>query len=179
VKGIPLLFLAVLLSRTAGAGPIAEQFQGGFNGATWGISLDSLVSMFPPGEHVFATTPGERAYLIKDQSPFLNVPRDGQSVLFGLNDKDLLESITVGFAYDRKEHVLGALISAFGAATATGTKGTKTFNCWKRDAKIALCFWASKEAKHGIAWITIYGPNYARGQAKAPSNTSLERTRER
>jgi hypothetical protein len=179
MKSISLLFAALLLCRVAGAGPIADQFQGGFNGATWASSIDSLVGMFPPGEHVFATTPGGRAYWIKDQTPLLNVPRDGQSILFGFNEQDLLESITLGFAFDRKEQVLGTLISAFGAATSSGFKGTKSFNCWKPDAKIALCFWASKEAKHGISWLTIYGPNYDWRQVKAPSNTSLERTRER
>ena len=179
MKGISLLVTAVFLCKAAGAGPIADQFEGGFNGATWGSSIDSLVSMFPPGEHVFATTPGGRAYWIKDPSPLLNVPRDGQSILFGFNEKDLLESITLGFAYERKEQVLGALMSAFGAPTSTGLKGTKTFNCWKPDAKIALCLWASKEAKHGISWLAIYGPNYDSRQAKAPANTAPERTRER
>ena len=179
MKGISLLLTALLLSKVAAAGPIEDQFHGGFNGATWGSSIDSLVGMFPPGEHVFATTPGGRAYWIKDQTPLLNVPRDGQSILFGFNEQDLLESITLGFAFDRKEQILGALTVTFGVATSTGRKGTKTFNCWKPDAKIALCFWASTAAKHGISWLTIYGPNYDWRQAKAPSNTSLERTRAR
>jgi hypothetical protein len=179
MKNLSLLLLSMLVPSAASAGPIADQFHGGFNGAAWGSSIDNLVSMFPPGDHVFAATPGERAYWIKDPVPLLDVPRDGQGILFGFNELDALESITVGFSHDRKEQVLGALISAFGAFDSAGTRGTKTFHCWKRDAKIALCFWASKESKHGIAWVTIYGPNYDWRQAKAPANKSLERTRER
>jgi hypothetical protein len=170
MKGISLTLTALLICKVAGAGPLADQFRGGFNGATWGSSIDSLVGMFPTGEHVFATTPGERGYWIKDQTPLLNVPRDGQSILFGFNEKDLLESITLGFAFDRKEQILGALISAFGAAAGSGLQGTKSFDCWKADGKIALCLWASKEAKHGISWLTIYGPNYDWRQVKVPSN---------
>jgi hypothetical protein len=179
MKSLSLLLFIAIFCRTTGAGAIADQFQGGFNGATWGSSIDDLVSMFPPGDHVFATTPGERAYWIKDPVPLLNVPREGQGILFGFDEHDALTSITIGFPYDRKEQIVGALMSAFGAFDHTGSKGTKTFHCWKRDAKIALCFWTSQKSKHGIAWLTIYGPNYEWRQAKAPANTSLERTRER
>lgn len=178
MKALSLLLLAVLCCSATRAGPIADQFQGGFNGATWGGSIDNIVSMFPPGDHVFAVTPGGRGYWVKDPVPLLDVPREGQGILFGFNESDALDSITLGFSYDRKEQVFGALISAFGAFERTGTRGTKTFHCWKRDMKILLCFWASKGSKHGIAWLTISARNQEGRQAKPAANNSQGRARE-
>jgi hypothetical protein len=175
-----LVSLLLVLSNAAVSGPISEQFRGGVNGAAWGASIDDVVGMFPPGDHVFANTRGERAYWVKDGLSFLNVPRDGQGTLFGFNESDVLSSVTLGFQYERKDQVLGALISVFGAPDRTGTQGTKNFSCWKADAKIDVCFWVTRQAKHGISWLSVYGSNYVwRRKAEMPSNTSLERTREK
>ena len=169
MKRTTILLGMIFLSPCTFAGAIADQFRAGLNGVAWDTSLESLVGMFPQGEHVFSTTPGQRAYWVRDSSEFLGVTRQGQGILYGLDENNRLLSLAIGFDYARKEELLGALLSRFGEFQRTGVKGAQTYYGWKLDEKVSLSLWMSTEPKYGIMWLALHGPNY---------KAAIERTKE-
>ncbi|HET9395227.1 MAG TPA: hypothetical protein VFO36_04150 [Nitrospiraceae bacterium] len=52
--------VALALSTSTSAGPIADHFAAGVRGISWGTTLDELIAVRPGGEQFFSTAPGER-----------------------------------------------------------------------------------------------------------------------
>lgn len=154
-----LLLASALLCEYTFAGPIADEFGSGVLGMAWDASLDSVVGVFPDGEHVYATTPGQRAYLVRDDQEFMGVIRTGHSLLYGFGSTNNLVAVVFSFPYERKEELMGALLSNFGRPRETNSNGQQQSAAWQ-DRGISIVLRTSLEPKHGIAWLGILGPKY-------------------
>jgi hypothetical protein len=173
MRVVAWLLVSALGCQSASAGPIAERFGSDILGIPWNSSLDTVVGTLPVGDHVYATTPGQRAYLVRDDQDFMGVSRRGHNVLYGFGQKNELVAVVVSFPYERKEELIGALISAFGAPQGKMRRGQQQLTGWRNDRGVSVSLTTSSEAKHGIAWLSIRGPNYPREEA----NKAIEPTR--
>ena len=157
-------FLAVMLTLVslplAWGGPIADQFGSGYGGVPWGLSLAKLVGMVPGGDHYFSTALGHREYSIRNDEPFLGVPRPGTRIQYGLGTDGGIESVAIGFPYDRREELLGALYSQFGRAAQINEVGTAVIYRWAQDGEIRIAVRASRDSQYGILelWIQHVTP---------------------
>jgi hypothetical protein len=155
---VSLLALA-FCCNSAAAGPIADRFAADVLGIPWGSSLDSVVGVFPQGDHFYAwPPPGDRVYLIRDDQDFMGVPRDGHTVLYWFDDADRLKSVTVSFPYERKEELIGALISAFGGSERKVISDRSEMVGWRDDNGMWMVLKTTIDPKNGIAWLAISRP---------------------
>lgn len=161
MKNIAWLLVLMSWCHSSSAGPIAEHFVWGIFGVPWGTSLDSMVEMFPNGDHVYAITPGGRAYLVRDDQEFIGVARNGYNVLYAFDQKNELVGVSLMFPYERKQDLLRALISAFGAPHENTNRGQNRIVSWRKDEGVSLILRTSLDPKHGIAWLGIRGPSYS------------------
>ncbi|HXJ40693.1 MAG TPA: hypothetical protein VNH18_15540 [Bryobacteraceae bacterium] len=151
-------FISVILlvAHQSKAGPIAAQFGSGYEGVYWGTSLTKLVGMFPDGEHYFSTSPGERVYLVQNNYPIFDVPRTGTRVQYHLGKDGGVEYIAIGVPYERRDQLLGTLLSLFGSYSAPRTVGTAVIYHWPRDNQVTISVRASKDPTNGILefWVS-------------------------
>jgi hypothetical protein len=147
--------ILTVASTVAWCGPIADQFAWGYDGVKWGLPLADLVGMMPEGDHYFSTAPGNRVYTVKNDAPLLGVPRAGTRVQFHLGADGGVESIAVGIPYDRREQLLGALISQFGTYSIKRDVGVVTYFRWPQDQQVRITVRVSRDPRYGIAefWI--------------------------
>lgn len=159
------LFLLTCVSASQ-AGPIYEQFGAGALGVPWNSSIDAVIGSLQPGDHVFATTPGHRAYWVKDDQTLWGVPRQGHGILYGFGEKNELVSAAISFPYERKEQLLGTLIYLFGASERDGTKGSQRWYQWQCDGGVKISVWTSAKSAHGVLWFAMEGPNGKQGRLR-------------
>jgi hypothetical protein len=145
------ILAAGLLSLPSHGGPVATQFGSGYGGITWNTSLDSLVGMLPGGEHHFSTSPGRRVYIVTNDDPLFGVPRPGMSVAYHMGKANVVEYIGITVPYERREQLLGVLLSLFGSYTRTTVnQGLVAIYSWPVDNGIALAVRASVNPTNGI-----------------------------
>ena len=96
------LFLLTTTCIAAPADSLKATFGGGVLGIPWGATLASVVGTYPQGDHVFAVTPGCRAYWVKEGQQFLGIPRDGKGVLLGMDRENHVAIASVAFDFERK-----------------------------------------------------------------------------
>jgi hypothetical protein len=153
------LLALTLCCHSALAGPIADRFGSSVLGVPWGSSLDSMVGVFPVGDHVYACPPpGDRGYLVRDDQEFMGVARGGHTVLYWFDDDDRLDSVTLSFPYERKEELFGALISAFGHSGWKMTRGRSDLVAWSDGNGMLIFLKTTIEPRNGIAWLSIRKP---------------------
>lgn len=145
----------VISTPAVWAGPVAEQFGSGYDGVSWGLSLAQLVGMIPEGDHYFSTSLGHRVYTVKNDEPFLGVPRAGTRIQYHLGIGGVVESIAVGIPYERREQLFGALIPQFGRPTRVDEVGNSLIYTWPQDRDVRIRVRASKDPRYGILefWI--------------------------
>ena len=173
-----LFAVALLISSAATAGPIADQYSAGYNGIKWDLPLADLVGMLPQGEHLFSTSPGHRVYVVVNDDPILGVPRAGMRMQYALGKNGGVESIAMGVSYERRDELLGALISQFGAYATKYEIGTTFRYDWKPDQNVQIAVRVSKDPRYGIAelWILHLNGAVVTEPCKAsPANQRLER----
>ena len=158
MKYMASLLALVLWCPTALAGPIADRFGSGVLGMHWGSSLDFLVGVLPQGDHVYGTSRGNRGYLVKDDQDFLGVVRPGHNVVYWFDENDRLESVTVSYPYERKDELLGALVSLCGHAGRQLTRERSRVNVWGDSNGMSISLRTTLDAKNGIAWLQIDQP---------------------
>jgi hypothetical protein len=146
-----LVLMLGLLAPLAHGGAIATQFSSGYGGVYWGTSLDSLVGVLPGGEHHFSTSPGERAYIVKNSDPFFGVPRSGMNIVYHMGKGDVVEGIEIAFPYERRDQLLGVLLSLFGAYTQmVVNQGLAVIYRWPHDNGITVTVRTSTNPTNGI-----------------------------
>jgi hypothetical protein len=154
--------LAVMLASTplAWAGPIADQFESGYGGVSWGLPLAKVVGMVPGGDHYFSSAPGHREYSVRNDEPFLGVPRPGTRIQYSLGTDGGVESIAIGFPYERREELLGALYSQFGRPAKVNEVGSAIIYRWAMDRDVGIALRASRDPQYGILelWIEHITP---------------------
>ena len=111
--------------------------------------------MFPEGEHYFSTAPGARVYMVQNNYPIFDVPRSGTRVQYQLWRNGGVESIAIGVPYEKRDQLLGTLMSLFGGYSASTTVGTAVVYQWPQDNQIQIGARASKDLTNGILefWI--------------------------
>ena len=67
-----------------------------------------------------------------------------------------VESIAICVAYERRDQLIGTLMSLFGGYSASATVGTAVMVQWPQDEQIPIGVRASKNPTNGIAefWIS-------------------------
>jgi hypothetical protein len=149
-----------LLCQTAFGGAITEEFRGGYGGIPWGTSLADLVGTLPGGQHYFAltSTAGERSYDVINDEPLLGVPRKGTSVQYGIGKWNSVDIVGVGVPYERRDELLGALISRFGNYSKRVQVGTSTYYQWPQENCLRISLRASTNPNYGILQFVISNP---------------------
>jgi hypothetical protein len=161
------IFLAVFLagiSQAVCAAAIADQFGSGYGGVKWGTSVASLVGMLPGGDHFFSAPPGERAYMVRNDDMLFGVPRDGMRIQYYFGDDNGVDWIAMGIPYERREQLLGSLVSLFGSYAVTRTEGVAIRYVWPTDHGITMSVRASRDPTNGILefWVARPSPKAVR-----------------
>lgn len=152
-----LVFL--LLSVTSCAASLEDAFGEGVLGIPWGTTLDQLVGAYPNGDHVFATTPGCRAYWIKDGQTFLSVPRPRSGVMYGLDEKNRVVAAVIAFEFERQLELRSVLSGMFGTPVAA-SKGNVQAYGWKSKSGMQAVVREFGQGQQRIIWLAIYAAGY-------------------
>ena len=153
MKCTAALLALALCCPVAHAGPIADLFASGVPGMQWGSSLDSVVGVLPQGDHIYGTSPGNRAYVIKDDQDFLGVARRGHNIVYWFDEDDRLESVTLAFLSARM--IMGALLSLSGHSGQQAIHKRSHLNIWGDDYGMLIYLKTTIDAQNGIAWLQI------------------------
>jgi len=151
-----IFFSLMLVVRVSLGGPIADYFLSGYGGVAWGTSLTNLVGVLPQGEHHFSTAPGERVYIVRNDEPLLGVPRLGTTIQYHLGKDGGVEAIAVDVPYERRDQLMGTLLSLFGGYATQRVVGSAISYYWTSDHGISLSTRSSQSPKNGILefWIS-------------------------
>jgi hypothetical protein len=144
----------------AKASPFSQTFGNGILGVPWGAPLTSLVATFPQGDHMFAITPGCRAYWVKDGQPFLGIPREDRGTLFGLDKQNRVAIVSIAFDFSRKDELRSTLISLLGAPMASSRTGEKTQYTWRSPEGMRASVTEFGEASQQIVWLSVATAEY-------------------
>jgi hypothetical protein len=162
MRAVVVLALLLLGPVHSHAGPLYDTFREGILGIPWHATLDQVISVYPDGDNVFATTSGHRSYWVKDGATFLGVPRDRQGIQYGFDAQNRLGIVTIGYAYERKEELRSALTVLFGAPTkirdARFSKITRYV--WTDDHGMHAHIIELGEAQKSIVWLVVASPGY-------------------
>jgi hypothetical protein len=150
-------FCVLALVPTIGvAGPIAEQFAGGWGGISFGTPLAALMGTLPEGDQYFSTAPGGRDYTIRSDEPILGVPRNGMRVRFHLDAQGTVGQIGITVPYERRDQLLGVMLSLFGPYR-TQVIGISTHYSWPVDRGVQVAVRSSTNPANGILELAITG----------------------
>jgi hypothetical protein len=141
-------FVSCLLMMVSRASPLDDALRGGVLGVPWGTTLDQLVSIYPNGDHLFATTPGCRAYWVKDGQTYLSVPRARSGVLYALDEKNAVIGAVVAFEFERQLELRSVLTGMFGPPIVKSESGMKV---------VVTEF---GQGQQRIVWLAIYSAGY-------------------
>jgi hypothetical protein len=156
------VFIAALVTTAicASAASLNATFGGGILGVPWGTPLTDVVGIYPQGDHVFAVTPGCRAYWVKDGQTFLGVPRDGHGVLFALDKNNRVGAASIAFDYERKDELPAVLSSLFGAPiNPTHSSGRFQYG-WRSPDGMTAFVNEFGEGTQRIVWLSVATPGY-------------------
>jgi len=155
-----LSFTLALLPSLCGGGPAYETFRSGILGVPWGATLDDVVGVYPNGDHVFAVTPGHRAYWVKDGQPFLSVPRERNGVLYGFDENNRVAIVAVAFEFERKVELRNVLTSLLGPPRLAPPSGQKVQYGWQPEAGMAVSVTEFGLPHQQIIWLVVRAPGY-------------------
>lgn len=159
---LPLLLSGV--GAVASASSLKETFGPGILGIPWGTSLTSLVGVYPQGDHMYAVTPGCRAYWVKDGQQFLGIPREGKGVLFGLDKQNHVAIAAVAFDFERKDELRTTLTSLFKIPKVSTRSGAMTQYGWRSSEGMIVSVTEFGEGPQRIIWLSVSVAGY--GEAK-------------
>jgi hypothetical protein len=157
------LLMVLLLGAAwfpASADPIKTTFAGGILGIPWGTTLTGLVGTYPQGDHMFADTPGCRAYWVKDGQQFLGIPREGRGVLYGLDEQNRVAVVAVAFDFERKEELRTTLTSLLGPPTLNIQSAQKIQYGWRSPDGMSARVREFGNGLQRMVWLSVAIPGY-------------------
>lgn len=154
-RWMAVLLVVSMASAACEAGPTYDTFRAGVFGIPWGTSLDELVGIFPAGDHMFAVTPGHRAYWVKEGQPFLGVPREHSGVLYALDEHNRVYSVAVAFEFERKIELKNALTFLLGPPTNVPPAEQRTQYGWRKDGGISIGVTEFGLPHQQIIWLVV------------------------
>jgi hypothetical protein len=152
-------FVSCLLMMVSRASPLDDALRGGVLGVPWGTTLDQLVSIYPNGDHLFATTPGCRAYWVKDGQTYLSVPRARSGVLYALDEKNAVIGAVVAFEFERQLELRSVLTGMFGSPIVRSRRGIEKYG-WKSESGMKVVVTEFGQGQQRIVWLAIYSAGY-------------------
>jgi hypothetical protein len=159
MRRIIFALLIGMAPLAGGAGAIARQYAPGFEGVSWGDSLAELVAKHPGGDHYFAYGGGQRDYNVSDETPLFGISRSNMRVNYFFDETDSVVSVAVGFPYEQRAKLLGALTLSFGSYKRMYTKGISAVYEWASDDGTGITVWETLDPSYGILRLLISGPN--------------------
>jgi hypothetical protein len=159
-RALMLSLALALLPSLCGGGPAYETFRSGILGVPWGATLDDVVGLYPNGDHVFAVTPGHRAYWVKDRQPFLSVPRERNGVLYGFDENNRVAIVAVAFEFERKVELRNVLTSLLGPPRSAATSAQHAEYRWQPEAGMAVTVTEFGLPHQQIVWLVVHAPGY-------------------
>jgi hypothetical protein len=159
-KHFILLVLLVATALSAHAASLKATFGSGILGVPWGSSLTDVVGMYPQGDHVFAVTPGCRAYWVKDGQTFLGIRREGHGALFAFDKTNHVGSAVVAFDFERKDELRTMLTSLFGTPIFPAQSGGKFQYGWRSSDGMNATVTEFGEGTQRIVWLSVFAPGY-------------------
>jgi hypothetical protein len=160
LKYLTMLALAVGTVVSADAASLKATFGGGILGVAWSTSLTDVVGIYPLGDHMFALTPGCRAYWVKDGQTYLGVPRDRNGVLFGFDRKNHIVVAAVAFDFERKDELRATLTGLLGAPLVATQSTEKTQYAWRSSEGMTAAVTEFGEGSQRIVWLSVALPGY-------------------
>ena len=157
-----LLILSLLFATAVSvhAASLKATFEGGILGVPWGSSLTDVVAVYPQGDHVFAITPGCRAYWVKDGQSFLGVPREGHGVLFAFDKANRVGSVAIAFDFERKDELRTMLTSLLGTPIFPPQTGGKFQYGWRSSDGMTAAVTEFGEGNQRMVWLSVSTPGY-------------------
>jgi len=166
-----LVFLGLLVTCAfCRAGPLANTFGTGVLGVPWGATLDQVVGVYPDGDNVFSTAPGHRSYWVREGAPFLGIPREGQGVLYGLDDQDHVVIASLAFGFERRVELQSALQSLLGVPRISSESNNYRQYYWPADGGMRVELREYSEPRHAIIWLVVASPSYKPERVASPSS---------
>lgn len=160
MKNLIGLLILLVMATGAAADPLKDTFGNGVLGVAWGAKLTEVVGLFPNGDHVYAVTPGCRAYWVKDGLTVLGVPRERNGALFGFDENNRVAVVAIAFPFERKDELRTTLTMLLGQRIVHEEGNTASYGGWpSRDG------WQAQVTEFGdadqrIIWLTIALPGY-------------------
>ena len=158
---VSVALASLLAAQAATAGPIAQEFRGGYDGIAWGTTLTAVVGALPGGDHYFSSEPGTRMYSVRNDAPLFGIPREGMKVQYCFSAAGGVDNISIRLAYEEREALLGTLITLFGPYNRVMEKDSAISYVWPWDHEISISVRASREPTNGILefWIHHHDPD--------------------
>ena len=160
LRWLILLLALNIAPAVCDAGSVYDTFRTGVLGVSWGTTLDELVGIYPAGDHMFAVTPGHRAYWVKDGQAFVGVPRERNGVLYGLDEQNRVVVAAVAFEFERKIELRNTLTSLFGPPTYAPPSEQRTAYGWHADSGISVTVTELGLPHQQIVWLVVTTPGY-------------------
>jgi hypothetical protein len=164
MRTLALACVSLVLSTSAFAGDIHDQFAAGIGGIPWGTKLDDLIAMRPGGISTFSTAPGERCYILDDEDPLFGIQRRGMRVQYHVGKNNGILGVGLGVQYAMRDELLGQLVVLFGEYQQSSASPAIVEYYWPADQRVRISVRASRDPKNGILefWVRVTPPPDAR-----------------
>jgi hypothetical protein len=159
MRHVAYVLMILLTPLISNAGALSRQYGTGFEGVSWGDSLEELVKNVPGGDHYFAYGGGQREYSVPNEKEMFGLPRSHMRVYYFFDDSESVMSISVMFPYEERMKLMGALTLSYGPYQRMYTKGISNFYVWPADDGTTITVQETLDPAVGIVGMGISGPN--------------------
>lgn len=161
MRHLALVLAIVLVPLIGHAGGISRQYGTGFEGVSWGDSLQDVVKKVPNGDHFFAFPAAQRRYSVVNEKEMFGLPRSHMRLYYFFDETDSVVSVDVTFPYEERMKLIGYLTASFGPYQRMFTKGISNVYVWPTDDGTTLSVRETLDPAIGILSLGISGPNSA------------------
>jgi hypothetical protein len=161
MRHVAYVLMILLIPLISNAGAVSRQYGTGFEGVSWGDSLEELVKKVPSGDHYFAYGGGQREYSVLNEKEMFGLSRSHMRVYYFFDESESVMSIAVMFPYEERMKLMGALTLSYGPYQRMYTKGISNFYVWPADDGTTITVQETLDPAVGIVSMGISGPNSA------------------
>ena len=96
---------------------------------------------------------------MSDETPLFGISRSNMRVIYFFDETDSVVSVAVGFPYEQRAKLLGALTLSFCSYKRMYTRGISAVYEWASDDGTGITVWETLDPSYGILRLLISGPN--------------------
>jgi hypothetical protein len=96
---------------------------------------------------------------VSDETPLFGISRSNMRVIYFFDETDSVVSVAVGFPYEQRAKLLGALTLSFCSYKRMYTRGISAVYEWASDDGTGITVWETLDPSYGILRLLISGPN--------------------